>query len=162
MSSETDIDIEAKKLLDRLKNIRIPSILKSQNIFKYKVHWSSNGINGQDHSKYIEQFNNDFYTSIKEQIDRCVQSRYTIGSDSLQHEILEHAIQCKTHIGKFHGRIDVLSKLEKYIKNNREHQPCVIYGDSGCGKTSVLAKTAIEVFKWWSDRSVSVILRFLG
>ncbi|CAF0861282.1 unnamed protein product [Rotaria sordida] len=162
MSSETDIDQEAKKLLDRLKNIRIPSILKSQNIFKYKVHWSSNGINGQDHSKYIEQFNNDFYTSIKEQIDHCVQSRYTIGSDSLQHEILEHAIQCKTHIRKFHGRIDVLSKLEKYIKNNREHQPCVLYGDSGCGKTSVLAKTAIEIFKWWSDRSVSVILRFLG
>ncbi|CAF4940337.1 unnamed protein product, partial [Rotaria socialis] len=40
---------------------------------------------------------------MKEQIDRCVQSRHTIGSDSLQHEVLEHAIQCKTYVTKFHG-----------------------------------------------------------
>ncbi|CAF4750594.1 unnamed protein product [Rotaria sp. Silwood1] len=162
MSSETVIDQEAEKLLDRLKNVRIPAVLKSQNIFKYKLHWSSNGINRQEHSQYIEEFNNDFYTAMKEQIDRCVQSRYTIGSDSLQHEVLEHAIQCKTYVAKFHGRIDVLSKLEKFVKNNIECRPCVVYGESGCGKTSVIAKTATEIFKWWPNRSVSVILRFLG
>ena len=111
MSSQSDIDQEAEKLLDRLKNTRIPAVLKSENIFKYKVHWSSNGITRQDHSEYIEQFNNDFYKAMKEQIDRCVQSRYTIGSDSLQHEVLEHAIQCKTYVAKFHGRTDVLSKV---------------------------------------------------
>ncbi len=63
------------------------------------------------------------------------------------------------------------------MKNKKEYQPCIVYGDSGCGKTSVLAKTATEVrlfnlynitkirfqvFKWWSGRSVSVVLRFLG
>ncbi len=36
-------------------------------------------------------------------------------------------------------------QLEKYVKNNKERRPCVVYGDSGCGKTSVLAKTATEV-----------------
>ncbi|CAF2516523.1 unnamed protein product [Rotaria sp. Silwood2] len=162
MPSESVIDQEAEKLLDRLKNVRIPNALKSQNIFKYKLHWSPNGINRQEHSEYIEEFNNDFYTAMKEQIDRCAQSRYTIGSNSLQHEVIEHAIQCKTYIAKFHGRIDVLSKLEKFVKDNIEYRPCVVYGESGCGKTSVIAKTATEIFKWWSNRSVSVILRFLG
>ncbi|CAF4546068.1 unnamed protein product, partial [Rotaria magnacalcarata] len=38
----------------------------------------------------------------------------------------------------------------------------MVYGASGCGKTSVLAKAATEASKWWSNRSVSVILRFLG
>jgi DNA replication protein DnaC len=71
--------------------------------------------------------------------------------------------------------------LEEFIKNDRENRPCIVYGASGCGKTSVLAKVATEVcihhisilflftinenlqaLKWWSDRSVSVILRFLG
>ncbi len=111
MSSPSAIDQEAERLLDRLKNTRIPDILKSENIYKYKVHWSPNGINRQNHAEYIEQFNNDFYKAMKEQIDLCAQSRYTIGSDSLQHEVLEHAIQCKTYITKFHGRSDVLSKV---------------------------------------------------
>ena len=31
------------------------------------------------------------------------------------------------------------------MKNKRERRPCVVYGASGCGKTSVLAKTATEV-----------------
>ena len=113
LSSSTipTIDEDAKHLLDRLKNVRIPDILKSENIFKYKINWTSNGITRQDHNQYLEEFNNDFYKSIKEQIDRCVQSRYTINTDSLQHEVLEHAIQCKTYVTKFHGRIDVLSQV---------------------------------------------------
>jgi hypothetical protein len=111
MSSQSTIDEDAEKLLNRLKTTRIPAALKSENIFKYKVHWSSNGITRQDHSEYIEEFNEDFYRAIKEQIDRCVQSRFTIGSDSLQHEVLEHAIQCKTYVAKFHGRTDVSSKV---------------------------------------------------
>jgi len=111
MSSPSAIDQEAERLLDRLKNTRIPDVLKSENIYKYKVHWSPNGINRQNHGEYIEKFNNDFYKAMKEQIDLCAQSRYTIGSDSLQHEVLEHAIQCKTYVTKFHGRSDVLSKV---------------------------------------------------
>ena len=103
-----DLDEEAKKLLDRLKTTRIPAVLKSRNIFKYQVRWSSDGINRQEHSEYIEEFNNDFYTAIKDQIDRCVQSRFTIDSNSIQHEVLEHAIQCKAYVTRFHGRIDVL------------------------------------------------------
>jgi hypothetical protein len=109
--SSSAIDEDAEKLLDRLKNVLIPNALKSQNIFKYRVNWSPNGINRQDHSEYLEEFNNDFHRAMKEQIDRCVQSRFTIGSDSLQHEVLEHAIQCKTYVTKFHGRIDVLSQV---------------------------------------------------
>ena len=111
MLSKTEVDEEAEKLLDRLKNSRIPKVLKSENIFTYKVKWSSNGINRQNHREYIDQFNNDFHVAMKEQIDRCVKSRYTIGSDSLQHEVLEHAIQCKTYVAKFHGRSDVLSQV---------------------------------------------------
>jgi hypothetical protein len=112
MSSQTDIDQEAEMLLDRLKErTRDRFVLKSQNIFEYKVHWSSNGITRQHHSEYIDQFNNNFYTAMTEQIDQCVKSRYIKGSDSLEHEVLEHAIQCKTYVAKFHGRSDVLSKV---------------------------------------------------
>ncbi len=105
------IDQEAESLLNRLKNIRIPNALQSNNIFSYKVHWTSNGINRHDHAEYITQFNDQFYNAIKQQIDCCVKSRILIVSDPLQHEILEHAIQCKTYVEKFHGRTDVLDKV---------------------------------------------------
>ncbi|CAF3780905.1 unnamed protein product, partial [Rotaria sp. Silwood1] len=51
-----------------------------------------------------------FINAIKQQIDQCIQSHILIDSDPLQHEILEHAIQCKTYIAKFHGRSDVLNR----------------------------------------------------
>ena len=108
---QPSIDQEAEHLLNRLKKTRIPTVLQPNNIFSYRVPWTSNGINRQDHADYIAQFNDDFYKVIKEQIDRCVQSRVMIVSDPLQHEILEHAIQCKTYVTKFHGRTDVLDKV---------------------------------------------------
>ncbi|CAF3372692.1 unnamed protein product [Rotaria sp. Silwood1] len=159
---EPIVDNEAEQLLNRLKNKRIPKILQPNNIFSYKVRWKSDGINRRDHVEYISQFNEDFYNAIKQQVDDCAKSRVMMVSDPLQHEILEHAIQCKTYVAKFHGRTDVLNKLKDYIKNDNENRPCIVYGASGCGKTSVLAKAATEALKWWSDRSVSVILRFLG
>ncbi|CAF2915701.1 unnamed protein product [Rotaria sp. Silwood2] len=140
------LDSEAESLLNNLKYKRIPSVLQSSNIYSYKVHWTPMGINRKDHAEYITRFNDDFYNAIKQQIDQCIQSRILIGSDPLQHEILEHAIQCKTYVAKFHGRTDVLSRLKEYIMNEEENRACIVYGASGCGKISVLAKAAVEVY----------------
>ncbi|CAF1385440.1 unnamed protein product [Adineta ricciae] len=156
------IDKEAEDLLNRLKFTRIPKALDSKNVFSYKVPWTSNGITRDAHQEYIKKFHEDFFTSIKQQIDTCLQSSLITSLSLLQREILEHAIQCQTYVKKFHSRTDTLEKLEKYVNNEEEHRPCIVYGPSGCGKTSVMAKTATEIFKWWSNRSVSVILRFLG
>ncbi|CAF1011593.1 unnamed protein product [Adineta steineri] len=144
-TGEPIVDNEAETLLNNLKYNRLPSKLQSSNIFSYKVHWTSNGINRHDHSEYLTQFNNDFYHAVKQQIDQCVKSRVLINSNPLEHEVMEHAIQCKTYSTKFHSRSDILNRLKEYILNKNEHRACIVYGDSGCGKTSVLAKTSFEV-----------------
>lgn len=105
------IDREAENLLNRLKNERIPSVLKQENIYTYKVPWKTAGINRTDHAEYLSKFHDDFYQSLKEQIDRCIQSRLSTMTDPLEHEIQEHAIQCKTYVAKFHGRTDVLEHV---------------------------------------------------
>lgn len=110
-NNEPIIDHEAEKLLNRLKYTRIPNALQSSNIYSYKVPWRTKGINRRDHAEYISKFNEDFYCAIKQQIDNCIKSRILKFSDPLQHEILEHAIQCKTYVAKFHGRLDVLDKV---------------------------------------------------
>ena len=38
----------------------------------------------------------------------------------------------------------------------------ILHGESGCGKTSVMAKIAVEIKKWLEDVSVIVVLRFIG
>jgi hypothetical protein len=105
------IDDEANQLLDRLKNDRLPAALTSANIFKYNVHWSSNGIDRKMHATYIEQFNNDVYQAVKKQIDQCVQSRALFENDGLHHEVVEHAVQCRAYTSKFHGRADILAQV---------------------------------------------------
>ena len=105
------IDREAESLLNRLKHKRIPNALDPDNIYSYKVRWTPNGINRVDHAEYISQFHADFEAAIRKQIDHCVRSNAMIVFDPLQHEILEHAIQCKTYISKFHGRTDVIHKV---------------------------------------------------
>jgi hypothetical protein len=108
------IDDEAEQLLNRLKYERIPRVLEPKNIYTYKLRWNSRGINRQTHVEYINRFNQDFYEAIKQQIDRCISSSVTTTTDPLQHEILEHAIQCKTYVSKFHGRTDVLNHVRLF------------------------------------------------
>ncbi|UJR34569.1 hypothetical protein I4U23_027345 [Adineta vaga] len=85
------IDNEVEKLLNNLKYSRIPNVLQSENIYKYKIPWSSKGINRDDHAEHILQFNKDFYNAIQQQIDQCIQSRVipiTTPSSSTTYKIL--------------------------------------------------------------------------
>ena len=70
-----------------------------------------------------------------------------IGSEEMNKlftETLEHAHQCVTKVERFHGRESILSKIHAYLLSD-SRQPLVIHGESGCGKTSVLAKAAMQV-----------------
>ena len=114
-TGEAVIDDEAETLLNRLKYTRVPSVLRSQNIFSYRVPWKSDGINRRDHAEYISKFNEDFHRAIQKQIDDCIQSNTMVATHGLQHEIMEHAIQCKTYLAKFHGRTDVTEKVKLFL-----------------------------------------------
>lgn len=42
-------------------------------------------------------------------------------------------------------------------------QPIVLYGEGGCGKTSLLAKSAaLSATEWFANRRPISIIRFLG
>ncbi len=44
----------------------------------------------------------------------------------------------------FHGREDLIDEIQKKLKEGSQH-PIVVHGQSGCGKTSVVAKCASMV-----------------
>jgi hypothetical protein len=86
---------------------------------------------------------------------------FQIKDKQLLQEVLEHANFCIEIVDKFHGRNDLLDQVLKktnpknlklffstqltdYITRPTEH-PFFVHGESGCGKTSVIAKFVTQV-----------------
>lgn len=62
----------------------------------------------------------------------------------------------------FYGREDTLERIKNHMLGNSD-KPLVLYGEGGCGKTSLLAKSAgLTSSIWLSDRKPISIIRFLG
>jgi ABC-type phosphate/phosphonate transport system ATPase subunit len=61
----------------------------------------------------------------------------------------------------FRGREEILRKVQCYLSKPMT-EPLVLYGLSGSGKTSVLARSASLVRQWLPDTSPAIVIRFLG
>jgi NACHT domain- and WD repeat-containing protein len=62
----------------------------------------------------------------------------------------------------FQGRLDILERVRHYIQGPSK-QPLVLWGEGGCGKSSMLAKIASESTSWFSTTCTPIrLVRFLG
>lgn len=78
-------------------------------------------------------------------------------------EILQHLHACNNSVKVFYGREENLERIYNYMVGDSD-KFLVLYGEGGCGKTSLLAKaaslsTAVDWFK--NSKPVSIV-RFLG
>lgn len=77
-------------------------------------------------------------------------------------EILQHLHACNNSVKVFYGREESLQRIEEYMSNDSD-KPLVLYGEGGCGKTSLLAKSAsLSLTKWFKHCKPISIVRFLG
>ncbi|XP_077862128.1 NACHT domain- and WD repeat-containing protein 1-like [Saccoglossus kowalevskii] len=164
------IDVNAQQLLTDLRDKQMVSYLKPPNLVVSTLsNWSENGIdlNIPEHKQYLEQFLKRFYDMIVSLVDRGVErDKANISNHPMYEEILQHLTFAKFKCQSFHGRGDLLSSISAYIKervagNPATASPMVVYGESGSGKTSVMAKAAQLAGTQWCPQSV-VVLRFLG
>jgi len=64
----------------------------------------------------------------------------------------------------FYGREDSLKRIEEHMKSNCE-KPMILFGEGGCGKTSLLAKAAGLSYSTWFNKTATkplCVIRFLG
>lgn len=54
-----------------------------------------------------------------------------------------------------------MNRIKEYIQSD-SNEPFVLNGDSGCGKTSILAKAYSQLPLWLNAQNPQMILRFLG
>lgn len=159
----SSVDESAQQLLNKLREKDLPEAITNSNVIQYDVKWHGNGIDpsaSQEHSQYIEKLCTDFYDTLTSSINRGIEEEQsTYKEDELTDEIFEHGSFCKRKCELFHGRDEFLTSVKETVK---QKQIAVLHGESGCGKTSLMAKVAMEVKKWLAKDSATIVTRFIG
>lgn len=157
------LDTESSKLLGNLRDERLPNKIETSNMQKYTVEWiGREGLDAETHDEYLNHFISHFYKNIVKLVDRAMRKEDSSAQGQIVTEILQHLHACHNSVKVFYGREDNLKHIHRYMMGDSE-KPIVLYGEGGCGKTSLLAKAAALVSNDWfkGARPVSII-RFLG
>ncbi|XP_069055414.1 uncharacterized protein [Pleurodeles waltl] len=148
--------------------------LRHTNIYEYSVSWGWDGINpksNRSHAYYLDRFCNDFQRIAIAQFNRMASTqtfpevpdarrRKQVFRFQCEEEILEHAQHCHTLVKDFIGRDEFFQNL-KYCVQSSNRRLILVHGETGCGKSAVMAKAALLLPDWISG-NVRVVLRFVG
>ncbi|XP_038054567.1 NACHT domain- and WD repeat-containing protein 1-like [Patiria miniata] len=167
------VDTDAQELLSDLRDKKIAEVLPPSNIILTELgEWTKDGVSleNEKHREYIKSFLDTFYTKMVSMIDVGVfKEKLASLEDPLHQEVLQHLSFCLTKCVGFQGRDDVIKKVEDYVlrqvkgDNRKGGVPMVLHGESGSGKTSIMAKCAALVKQSWLPGSgTAMVLRFLG
>lgn len=157
------LDNEASKLLANLRDERLPDKIEDANLQRYTVEWiGREGLDTETHSEYLQHFITHFYRNIVKLVDRAMRKEDSSAQGQIITEILQHLHACNNSVKVFYGREDSLEKIRFYMLGNCE-KPLVFYGEGGCGKTSLLAKSAeLSNSIWLIGKKPISIVRYLG
>ncbi|CAH1405153.1 unnamed protein product [Nezara viridula] len=157
------VDSEAVRLLANLRDERLTDKIETTNFQKYTVEWiGREGLDPETHEEYLNHFITHFYKNITKLVDRAMRKEDSSPQGQIVTEILQHLHACNSSVQVFYGREEELEKIEQYMKGN-SNKPMVLYGEGGCGKTSLLAKSAgLTGTEWFKGAKPVCIIRFLG
>lgn len=157
------LDTESSKLLGNLRDERLPNKIESTNMQKYTVEWiGREGLDIETHEEYLNHFIAHFYKNIVKLVDRAMRKEDSSAQGQIVTEILQHLHACNNSVRVFYGREDNLEHTKRYMLGDSD-KPIVFYGEGGCGKTSLLAKSAdLYANDWFKSAKPISIIRFLG
>ncbi|ELT98013.1 hypothetical protein CAPTEDRAFT_204559 [Capitella teleta] len=120
------------------------------------------GIHPETHEDYIKDFCEHFYEKVTRQVTNTANKYNHITKEPLQYESLQHLHLCLKLCKLFKGRNDFLSGIQAYL-GSKSRQPYLLFGKSGCGNISILAKAFSQFGEQYTDvPGVIGIVRFLG
>ena len=111
-------------------------------ICRSNVRWSSDGgINPGQHSNYLERLCSTFHDTIVKLVNKSMGVQSLLSQNEIFVEVLQQHKMAVSRSSIFRGRTEILNTIRETL--SREHQGIVvIHGVSGCGKTSVMAKSS--------------------
>lgn len=159
-----NLDVESTKLLANLRDERLPDKIEPSNLQKYTVEWiGREGLDPETHEEYLKHFITHFYKNIIKLVDRAMRKEDSSAQGQIVTEILQHLHACNNSVKVFYGREDSLEQIKNYMLGDSD-KILVLYGEGGCGKTSLLAKAAsLSTAKEWFQNAKPIsVVRFLG
>lgn len=139
----SEIDAEAQELLRVLKDVKIPAALTDgRNTEFFPVTWTDpERSDPNDNAEYLRNFCHVFREKMCWLINRCICQTQSFSCNSQVIEILQHLKMAKKLSQDFRGREVALNTINKYLKADSD-RPLVLFGESGSGKSSVIAKVS--------------------
>ena len=161
-----DVDKKKRDAINDLRNKRVRGTLSRENIIEESISWRDpGGVDPEYHKNYLEKLSIRFYERIRSLIDMNVVLAEGTEKDEVYEDALHHWTITKELCENFMGRDSILEKIENYILNITE-EPLVLYGKSGHGKTSIMAKAASCVNGWLQtdgrNIQTAIAIRFCG
>lgn len=177
------LDEEAQAALTTLKEVKLGAKLKDdgRNLTKFKIFWhEQDGISlkSDDHKRYLNELTEHFYSHLTRMIRKASKHGQKFKSGPIN-EVLQHSHYAQ-HVSKsFHGRNRELDMIRDYVLGDAltSSRPMFVYGVSGSGKTSLLARVATLSKEWiiraktigtsrvdeikWNQRPC-ILMRFCG
>jgi NACHT domain- and WD repeat-containing protein len=144
-------DAHAHHRLAQLKT-RLQDRLPGQ-VYQYEAQWTGNGLSPD----YLDQFRKDVYAHLKRVIDAELAQEPSVAQTD--RDIAAHwafAVDRRRH---FTGRASVLDAIDRYLTGTA-HIPLVIHGDSGAGKSALMAQALTQVQRKLPN--ARVVARFVG
>jgi WD40 repeat protein/Cdc6-like AAA superfamily ATPase len=145
------LNIDTQEQLYDLKN-RLYSLLPG-NIHDYEAELNNKGVT----TKHLDKLCEDVYNSLSKVILEEVKRIKEV--DPLEKEIEDHDVFGKERTKFFVGRVDILNKIDEYIRSVNNY-PLAIYGGSGSGKTALMAKAVEQAQRKYQD--FEIIFRYIG
>ena len=138
------VDNEAAQMMQILRDKKIMLYIPASNIAHYKIDWKyPKGVDNNFHSDYLCELAERFYSDISNAVTMAAASSYIL--PSLHDEILHHLQTCKSLCARFHGMQVLLEKICSYLLHDTSLKPLILVGQSGSGKSSIIAKAFEKV-----------------
>jgi hypothetical protein len=144
------LDPESERHLDVLVNQVLPAAVRSDNVISRSVLWRHDeGISDKLHAEYLDEACRTIRNKLVTMIDGSAGNvEPEVGDDAevneLNAEINQHWTYAREAVEGFSGQGEALNLVHSYVISN-DLRPLVVYGEAGAGKTTLIAKAALEV-----------------
>ena len=121
-----------------------------RNVARFELTWTEpETTNPSDDPDYLAAFCRVFTEKMRWLIRQSYAQTRSAACNSQIVEIMQHLTTAKALSRMFRGREDILFRIGSYLRCNGNDRPMVLHGESGSGKTSVIAKVLISLICQW-------------